>query len=429
MKAGLRRLILLLVIVVTGSVMILSDIPLIIMIPFIIIVGLILLLLLGAITPADIRSLFKKGIALQKTPESKTGAKTEKKSFIQRLDEIKFFEKPSPKSAPAAPLPPTKKSVPGVVEKKPGISGHLSSIVTSLSSLGSILKERGRHVKKVEDINKLLDKTVSEKVKMSALADAGKIGSVGGGAAPALSGGAKEEDLFLSLSGEEFDTGLLDELDDQEKPAMAPGGAEALPASIGGSSPTSLAESELSMPALDITSDTSEILKENMPGLEEFSGLEGDESIDQEFSDLENLSIDDVNLDEEFPEDKKDDTEKSSDEPLKEIPEPSSPSEKPGVVKTEWISSDAPGGGTDQISTQADMVVFAGGSQGTDEDLLSSIASDVKTVKKETDISLVRELKDFKAPATDIEKELTDMYGRLQAMPKNGQRKPQADKE
>ena len=46
--------------------------------------------------------------------------------------------------------------------------------------------------------------------------------------------------------------------------------------------------------------------------------------------------------------------------------------------------------------------------------MLSSLASDIKHVKKERDLSLLRDLKDFKAPAADIEKELSEMSGQLQ---------------
>ena len=82
-------------------------------------------------------------------------------------------------------------------------------------------------------------------------------------------------------------------------------------------------------------------------------------------------------------------------------------------MKTAWIPSDAPkeaGQAEDEVSTQADMAAFASGSS-TDDDMLSSLASDVKHVKKEKDLSLMRELKDFKAPAAEIEKELNDIYG------------------
>jgi len=403
--------------------MILFDIPLLLMIPLILFIGVILLFLLGAITPADFKSIFKRGAEPEKKSVPKAGAPPEKKSFLQRLDDIKFFEKPT---SPAQSTSAVKKAVPGAPEPAPGIAGHVKSFITSLSSLGSVLKERSKKERKVEDINKLLDKTVSEKVKTSALADAANIGGPGGtGAIPVPPGGGKEEDLFLSLSGEEFDAGLLDELDDHEKPAAPSEGAEPT-APVPAPSGSSLAEAELSMPALDISSESDENLKENMPGLEEFSGLEGGDSIDQDFDDLENLSVDDVNLDEELPEEAHE--EKPEAKPLKEIPEPE-PAEKSGAVKSDWVASDAPGAGSDQISTQADMASFASGSHGTDEDLLSSIASEVKTVKKEIDISLVRELKDFKAPATDIEKELTDMYSQMQVHSKSGKVNPQADKE
>jgi hypothetical protein len=79
------------------------------------------------------------------------------------------------------------------------------------------------------------------------------------------------------------------------------------------------------------------------------------------------------------------------------------------------VPSDAPKDANeleDEVSTQADMAAFAGGSTG-DEDLLSSIASDVKHVAKEQDLSLLRDLKDFRAPASEIENELGGMYERM----------------
>lgn len=74
--------------------------------------------------------------------------------------------------------------------------------------------------------------------------------------------------------------------------------------------------------------------------------------------------------------------------------------------------------GEDQIGTQADMAAFASSSGGSDEDLLSSIASDVKRTVKEKDVSLLRELKDFKAPADQIERELADMYQKMSVIQK-----------
>jgi hypothetical protein len=59
------------------------------------------------------------------------------------------------------------------------------------------------------------------------------------------------------------------------------------------------------------------------------------------------------------------------------------------------------------------MSSFSKGASGSDEDLLSSLASDVKHVKKERNLSLLRDLKDFKAPATEIEDELKEIHDRL----------------
>ena len=60
MKESLRRVVLFTVIVITGSVMILFDVPLILMIPLILAVGFVILIVLGAITVADIRSVFAR---------------------------------------------------------------------------------------------------------------------------------------------------------------------------------------------------------------------------------------------------------------------------------------------------------------------------------------------------------------------------------
>jgi hypothetical protein len=70
------------------------------------------------------------------------------------------------------------------------------------------------------------------------------------------------------------------------------------------------------------------------------------------------------------------------------------------------------------------MAAFSEGASGSDADLLSSLASDVKAVKKDKDLSLLRELKDFKAPAVEIENELSEMYVRMNAIPKSGEKKP-----
>jgi hypothetical protein len=143
--------------------------------------------------------------------------------------------------------------------------------------------------------------------------------------------------------------------------------------------------------------------------------------MDAEFGDLDNLSLDDVELDEDT------DVTATPAAALAETsgPATTAPAAAPpadsSAIKTAWIPSDAPRGADqpeDQLGMQSDMASFAGGAGGTDEDLLSSIASDVKHVKTDKDVSLLRELKDFKAPASEIEDELQTMYQKIGVSPK-----------
>ena len=107
-------------------------------------------------------------------------------------------------------------------------------------------------------------------------------------------------------------------------------------------------EPEIPMPSLDISSEADDILKDNAGGLEEFRGLEGGESIDQDFSDLDNINLDDIDLDVDMEEETPPATGGSP-----------SPAESPTTtVKADWIASDAPKGADlpgDEISTQDDM--------------------------------------------------------------------------
>jgi hypothetical protein len=393
--------------------MILFDVPLILMIPLILATGFVILLVLGAITVADIRSAFTRKKA--KNPK--------KISLIRRLDEMKFFEKktvqPDKKTAPPKKKEELPKS-PAQSGNKTGAGTHLRLFFTSLGSLRTVLKERSRQAKKVEHIDALLDKTVSEKVKGSALATAGKgagtkIPPPGSGGGPGVKEQEKEQDPFLSLSGDEFDASLLDGLDDQETPGSAASGQVPPPGTTVPGSALKINEPEIPMPSLDTGSQAEEILKDNEAGLEEFKGLDGGESIDQDFSDLDKVNLDDIDLDAEMEEETPSATGSSP-----------APAESPAAtVKADWIGSDAPKGADlpgDEVSTQDDMASFAGGASGSDADMLSSLAADVKHVTKEKNTSLLRDLKEFKAPATDIENELNEIHEMMKTV-KNPRKK------
>jgi hypothetical protein len=426
MKESLRKPLLFVVIVVIGSVFVLFDIPLLVLLPLLIIVGFGTLLALGSVTVPEIRSAVS-GLG--------------KSGILKRLNDMKFFEK-APGGTPAAAAKPSPPPAPGKKEEprkkgseeKPGVRAHLSTLFSSFRSLGTILRQKGKQEKKVEDIDKLLDRTVSERVSAPPPSAAAP-------AMPAATGGAGKgndpgmDDPFMSLSGDEFDVGLLEGLGGDDSPA-APPAPPAVPAMEGGDLPD-LPDSgpDLPEPELDVDSAASDILRQagESPGEgpDEFSGLDAVSLSDEDFGDLENISLDDVSLDADLGEGP---DAAAAPEPAPESSASPAPAAAPvsdsNAVKTAWIPSDAPkdaGEAGDEVSTQADMAAFASG-PGGDEDLLSSLAADVKHVKKEQDLSLLRELKDFRAPATEIEKELSGMYERMSAGKPDRKKEPAAPK-
>ncbi|MCK9632722.1 MAG: hypothetical protein M0R30_13910 [Methanoregula sp.] len=387
MKDSVRRIVMLCTILTFGLILIFWNVTIVTLFVMMFVLVIVLSFLLGIVTVTEIRTA---------------------------LATIKFSRKPATsrdqKGKPTTEKAQQKSAKPGpgkTADTKAGFGTHLKSIFSSVDSLGTILKARGRSEKKVEDINKMLDKTISEKVTKPAA-------SAGAGAPLPASGGAGSlDDSDPFLSGDEFDAGLLDGLDDDTAFSSSAGTGPAPE----GEPAADLPAPELLMPSFDNTDETSAAPADDGGGLDAFSGLDSGSEMDAEFGDLDNLSLDDVELDEDM--DGMSVPATSPDEvPPGEAPAASAaaPKTESTAVKTAWIASDAPPDADmteDQIGIQSDMASFAGGSGGTDEDLLSSIASDVKTHKKEADISLLRELKDFKAPAMDIEDELKGMYQKI----------------
>jgi len=399
-------------ILTVGLLLLFIDVTLIQLILLLVLLAVVLPFLLGLVTLAEVRAAF----------ESFKENRLKKVGILKKLDEIKLFEKKGakkPESAPAkVPARPESAPAKPAAGKMP-FGSQIGSLVASIKSLGTVIRERTRRERKVADINKMLDSTITEKVEKSSSPAKSPAGAAPF-PAPGGSGSPADADPFLSLSDDEFDSGLLDGLDEGDLASPGLPGEGDLPMERGLSGSVDLPEPELSMPDLEMDAAAADILKANAGDDEPagFSGLEAVSDSDTDFGDLDNISLDDVDLDADLD---LEDSESSDAGPDPESPQPAAAApaqeaEPPGAVKTAWIPSDAPGNANlaeDQIGMQSDMAAFASSSGGTDEDLLSSIASDVKHVTKEKDVSLLRELKDFKAPAEQIEKELTEMYQRM----------------
>jgi hypothetical protein len=437
MRKEIRRIVMFCTILSVGLLLLFFDVTFVQLLLLVIAIAIILPFLLGLVTIEEVRT------ALNTFKEQRL----KKISLLKKLDDIKLFEKktgakketPTPKAPVKSEVPPQKPTTPaktgGATGKMP-FSTQIASLVTTLKSLGTILKERTKRERKVADINTILDKTVSEKVEKAAAVPAKtentSLPAPGGAGSASLA----DEDPFLSLSGDEFDAGLLDGLDDDGM--GSPTATPALPAEAGQSMDMGLPEPELSEPASEsseLDDAANDILKAHGggdEGLDEFSSLEAGGGLsDTDFGELDNLSMDDVDLDAELGEDESSPTGIAAPAPEAAAPAPADPAAdaSSSAVKTAWIPSDAPKGADqeeDSVGTQADMASFAGGAGGTDEDLLSSISSDVKRTVKEKDTSLLRELKDFKAPANEIEQELADVYQRMNVAQKQKEKTPPA---
>ena len=398
MKDSLRRLVIFVTIVGIGSAMILVNIPLIYLLILIAVVGFLLLILLGAVTVNEIKTAVT-GFSLSrliKKPASKKGEVPQAASKPPALPK----EAGGKKAEKSVPLKPGETSV--------GIKAHITLLVSSIGSIGKILTDRSKPRKKVEDIDKLLEHTIAEKVsRSSALESAASVPAAsgqptGGPGAAGSAGSGKDVDPFLSLSGEELETGLLDGLDDTELSVPLPVSPEtpAEPGSAGISLP------DMDMPPLpdgDADEASAILAAHSEESGEEFSGLEGGETLNENLGELDSINLDDIDLG--------DDT--AIPEPVPEPPA-RSPVAAPGAGSLVPATPITPAGSSDSGSDEHDISAFASGNApGSDEDMLSSLATDIKQVKKEKDVSLLRELKDFKAPATDIEKELTEISEQL----------------
>ena len=434
MKETTHRLVLFAVIVGTGSVLIFVDIPLIYLLPLIMAVGFLLLVLLGSITVAEI----KNALSIQ------TFKRIRQQSSLKQPDSVNLpGKKISPqkdaggkkagKNAPAKPA-----------EKTNGIRHHLSLLASSIKSFGKILSGRKKTAKKTEEINKLLEHTITEKVYRGSVPGTAAgvpsaSGSNRGGAVGAMqTENGIETDPFLSLSGEELETGLLDDLDEPEPAEYSQTG----PAPAGADSSLSLTDLEMPVLPDDTAADAEAILKANADnGSDELNGFDGVEAVDGTLEDLDSINLDDIDLGDDS----------GGLEPAPPVPALPSDDSAPGsnglipataITQTGGLGSSAQGSQSDissdtaKWSSQGSLLTVnieddhsnisafaAGTAPGSDEDMLSSLATDIKHVKKERDLSLLRELKDFKAPATDIEKELLEMSEQLNTASKGAKKK------
>jgi hypothetical protein len=388
MSTSRKKPLLFAVIVVVGTVLVLLDVPLILLVPLLVLVGFITLLALGSLTLAEIRAALpgqkpaRPGPDGTGRPERTVPGKGDTKKATPPGTETKGVAKPAGNGNGAPPAPAT----------------HLSTLVSAVRSLGFRLRDPGSREKKVEDIDRLLDQTVSERV--TAPPRTGTV-KADGGATPTGD----------PVPGDGPGAGLP-EGTAREDGAVAPPSAPGAPAPDAGSIPAGAAGGPALPPAPGRT--TGEISEDGGgdPGL--FSGPDGRDRSGAGAGDADTRS-------------------------------PGGAGRGGTQAIPDTMAEPAAGGGTDRTAMKTIRVPpgtpdVAGGSGDDapaataatargDEALFRTIASDGKEVRKEQDTSLLRDLKDFRAPAAEIERELEDLSGQLGMAQQKPKKNPPATRE
>ena len=421
MKDALRRVLIFFIMVSTGTALILLDQPLLFIIALVTVFGFLLYVLLTPDPAAGLNPSIKNITKISFIRRDTGG-----KPYIKRA-EPKAAEPEKTIEMRVEPAPVTESDR---TEEKKDFSLYSGSLASSFRSLATFLRT-GKRPDRVEEPDKIPGTTAREKGNISALALAGELSQEGkkqqdrGSATPGSSGAGTvpssphANDPFLSLSSDELESGLYDTVDEEEEkkgPATRPDTPLSDPAQnhVQGSSGVTIGESDIPIPPQEIQSGTDEQPEPAEPDLEEFDSLEGSDTIDENLEDLDTIDLDSVELDEDGWEEGTDTT----------PPAPPSPPEAMAPAPDEQGAQGpaAPGSPLSEIPglnpramEQSDMAVFTA-PPSADDEMVSSLATDMKVAKKTKDTSLLRELKEIKAPgAKEIEEELSDLYSGLNA--------------
>jgi hypothetical protein len=379
MKDSTRRIVLFIIIVGAGSVLVLFDIPVLLLIAGVVCLVILILLLSGTV---KIPSL--KAVTLRKKEKSQ-------KSSVE-------------KQPPATKKKEKTKSEPGnkrhiLKDTAESIKKAFGVLSTDLKKVRRSKKEKELHTKKIDD---LLDKSI-QGAEITSLADV----------MPEVVPAPKMTlpNPFSDLATDSLDTDLLDSINpDDEFPVMdgidldmeMPGETgddkshQGLQFEEMSSLDISLGESEM---PIEIDEEEDDEVAEILDAHKDEISMGDDDSLGglpDSLEDMGDIDLGSISLDEE-PESAGISTESSGNIPSKAVPPPA-PAQS--VAAPESMI----GGGNMGMSDN-EMLSFGTG-QRQDDDLMASLKTDARGTKKTEHLSLLRDLKDTKVPASDLEKEL-----------------------
>lgn len=372
MQESTTRAILLVVIMAFGTLMLLFDLPF-----FYLLLGALALAFLVLVVTGTVRMPSLK----RERKTAPAGEKPAKKPIFRRE---KGEGAPSPR------------------RDAQGLRDFFSSLKKAFALLGKdLLKSRSSRAseqEKSKKIDTLLDKTVKGEA-ITSLED------VIPEAAPVEK--IKEEDPFAALVGEELNPDLLEGIEQTPEftiPADEDLGIEIpSPEPASGESPVtqmdlSLAAEEESI-TIDETNDADEvkeILEAHKDELEMEVPLPSEDLVDLEAIDLEGIEVE-------------------GDSTPMQTATPAAPAKiSPAAAKSSAVPpSPKPAAAEPKLAPsapepEAEMLSFGTGKR-EDDDLMAALKTEVKAKKKGEYASLVRDLKDIKIDAADLQRELEDL--------------------
>jgi len=367
------------VIVVLGSVLVLFDIPPAILIAGTIIAGVVVMIASGSLALSELK------------PSNWRKKTVEKKQQV-----------PAPKKAEK-----TKRFL--------GLAQFASSLRAGVRRFTTKEKDTSTHIKKIdEQLDKALDESPGKTPAATPKAPAP--GGGGGGSMDpfmALSNAKLEEDLVIDPNLDmnlELDQGLDLNQNREIKPL------EPL-ASVDDAAKLDLAlDTETSG---DIPLDTEEadadevaaILKSNGEESGDLGEIGGLKDLGTDLDSLGEMDLGAIDLEKEMGLDANVTNGTSAAAPS------GAPSPSP-VAKTQEVAAPAPLAETPPamaFSNQTDMAAFAAGPTGGGDDLMAALKADAGAVQQKRDLSLLRDMKDYKTNAGDLARELEDAVSILKS--------------
>lgn len=408
MKESIRQMAIFVVILAAGSVLVLFDIPFVYLVAGIVILCVLVLILAGAVKIRIPRRSTKKekGKGKDEVPAMATAGKATGTG--------------NPESGKSRILSPP--NDPGQKEDRTKPKGSKSTRTSGIKLIGDAIRE-GFHIF-VSDLSRAKKKQAPKVVASERAKGTESLRDADVETVPAIK--RVVEDPFRDLVKEEGDTELLNRATAPENVNFAPfDGMEGLD---GLDLPTGedIAHADLSSaeenPQLTIDEETddevAEILESHKEELDpgspgpELSGLDELDSLDLGSIDLdEGIDLEGENAPQMVPSAVSPESASVASKPPQTgsgTSQPSASVEKPTPFSmSDMKNSASPGKVTTE---QESMLSFASGSGG-DDDLISSLRTEVSQTKRKTNESLLRELKDTRVPASDLAKELESVFG------------------